>query len=154
MVSQTAMKSEFGTSRLIVISSISDHQNAMLKMVCPKKARPHNRGSQARVMMIWRVVNSNSSRHVQSPGDGMRHAGTKTIRKPAVRAARVTAKSSLTARSHISRTLIRSNTSLRNAIEPPQAKFRECGPSEVTIDAFQIDRSNAGEEPDSVVYQR
>ena len=104
-------------------------------------------------MMTWRVVNSSSSIHVQSPCDGMRQVGTKTIRIRAARAASVTAKSSLTARSHASRTPILSNTSRRSAIEPPQAKFLEWDPSAVTTDAFQIERNSAGVDPDAV-YQR
>ena len=66
---------------------IIDHQNATLNIVCPMKATRHSFGSYTRVMMICRVVNSRSSSQVQRPYEGMRQAGTKTIRMPAALAA-------------------------------------------------------------------
>ena len=151
MVSQMAVAD--GSGQLPSIR-ITDHQNTRLNIVCPTKASRQSFGSYTRVMMIWRVVNSRSSRQLQVPYDGIRHVGTKTMRIPAVRAARVTAKSSLTACSQASRTRMRSNTSRRNAMEPPQAKFRECAPRAVTTDAFQIERNSEGSDPGSVMYQR
>ena len=75
------------------------------------------------------------------------------MRMRAARAACVIAKSSLTARSQAARTPMRSKTLRRTAMEPPQAKFRECAPSAVTTDAFQIERRSEEKEPDSE-YQR
>lgn len=84
IVSQTAVETGSGH-----ISSIrtSDHQNVTLNIDCAMKAIRHSFGSYTRVMMIWRVVNSSSSSQVQRPCEGMRQAGTKTIRIPAALAA-------------------------------------------------------------------
>ena len=151
MVSHTEAEAAFGHSASI---RISDHQNATLNIVCPMNATRHSLGSYTRVMMIWRVVNSSSSSQLQRPCEGMRQEGTKTIRMFAALAAWVTAKSSLTALSQASRTRMRSNTSRRSAMEPPQAKFLEWDPSAVTTDAFQMERNSDGSDPLSATYQR
>ena len=66
-------------------------QNAILKTVYVTSARRQIGESYTRAIRIWRVVNSRSSFQVQSPYEGIRHSGTKTIRFLALRAARVTA---------------------------------------------------------------
>src|SRR5262252_5055490 len=99
------------------------HQKAMLKIVWPANVRLQSLGSNTLTTIIWRVVNSRSSIQVQSPCDGIRQLGTKTTRFPAFRAASVIAMSSLTVRSHASRTPMSSKVSRRIAMEPPQAKL-------------------------------
>ncbi len=84
IVVQTA--AEIGSGHIPSIRS-NDHQKVTLNIVCPMNATRQSFGSYTRVMMIWRVVNSSSSSQVQRPCDGMRQAGTKTIRIPAARAA-------------------------------------------------------------------
>ncbi len=95
-----------------------------------------------RVIFICRVVNSKSSRALQSSTVAVKHCGTKRIGKFAAFIALVTVKSSDKVPRHFSRKFSRSNTSRRIAVEPPQQKFLfTFAPKAEAIEAFQTERN-------------
>src|SRR5437870_2097854 len=118
-----------------------------------KRAEPRRSGSQrcdayTRVILIWRVVNSNSSLKSQSPTEGTRQLGVKWIGSFASFRTRVMVKSSETVPRKRSRISRRSKVVRRIAVEPPQQKFLLVSlPNAEATEAFQTPRNRDAMAP-------